>query len=347
MENAYISFGSQVVGTGQPTFVIAEMACAHEGNVETAEAIVDAAIAAKASAVKFQVFTADGLVVPGHELHAAYRRFEFSQKQWEALAQRARAGGLGVLVDVFERTSLTVAEAISADGLKVHSTNVTNPYFIEQVAQTGRPVIVGTGGTYKAEIRDAVEILRRRDVNTALMHGFQGYPTAAVDANLRRIHDLARDFGLVVGFATHADGDGDGALWRNILALGMGCPLLETHIIIDRSPDKTDYHSSLEPEAFKRMVAALREMEVVLGAGGYELNEAEQGYRSGFKAFIVSASDLPVGHCLELADMAFKRASHGIVPARASELLGRHLKHPISKDDPLTEESVVDGKKED
>jgi len=347
MENAYISFGSQVVGTGRLTFVIAEMACAHEGNVETAEAIVDAAIAARASAVKFQVFTADGLVVSGHELHAAYRRFQFSQEQWGALAERARDGGLGVLVDVFERTSLTVAETIDADGLKIHSTNVTNPYFLEEVAQLGRPVIVGTGGTYEAEIRSAIEILHSRSVNTALMHGFQGYPTTSTDTDLRRIRDLARDFGLVVGFATHADGDGDGALWQNILAVGMGCPLLETHITVDRSANKTDYHSSLEPEAFKRMVRVLREMEVVLGTGGYELNEAEQGYRSGFKAFIVSATDLPSGHRLELSDMAFKRASHGIVPAKADRLLGRYLKHPVSKDDPLTEASVVDGKKED
>ena len=347
MENSYISFGSQVVGTGRPTFIIAEMACAHEGDVETAEAIVDAAIEAKASAVKFQVFTADGLVVPGHELHAAYKRFEFSQDQWGVLARRARTGGLVVLVDVFEPASLNVAEAIDAEGLKVHSTNVTNPYFLEEVAQRGLPVIIGTGGTYKKEIHSAVEIFRRRNVDIALMHGFQGYPTSAADENLRRICDLARDFGLVVGFTTHADGGGDGAIWRNVLAVGMGCPLLETHITMDRSPDKTDYHSSLEPEAFKRMVSVIREMEVVLGTGGYEMNQAEKGYRKSFKAFIVSAGDLPSGHRLELADMAFKRASHGIVPSKADRLLGRYLKHPVSKDEPLTEELVVDDKKED
>lgn len=337
---AEIPLGPRRVGSGHAAYIIAELACAHEGDFDFARRWIDAAAEARADAVKFQAFTADGLVVPGHELHAAYRRFEFSVAQWRQLAVAARARGLGVLVDVFEPYSLAVAQAIAADGLKVHSTNVTNPMFLERVAAVGLPVIVGAGGTTRAELDAAVGVLRRRGRPFALMHGFQGYPTADEDTHLRRLSSLARDFDCPIGFAGHADGASDAAIWQNLVALGLGCSILENHLTLDRSPSRTDYHSSLLTDRFAQMVAAVRKMEIALGDGGYELGAAEAKYRATFKAYIVSSRDLAGGHVLAPDDFAFKRAAAGLLPSEAEKLLGRPLARDLAKDTPITEQDI-------
>jgi sialic acid synthase SpsE len=337
---AEITLGSRRVGSAQPAYIVAELACAHEGDPDFALRWIEAAAEARADAVKFQAFTADGLVVPGHELHAAYKRFEFRVPQWERLAERARNLRLGVLVDVFEPYSLAVAEAIAADGLKVHSTNVTNPTFLERVAALGMPVIVGAGGTTRAELEAAVAVFRRHGRPIALMHGFQGYPTADADSHLRRAASLARDFDCPIGFAGHADGASDAAVWQNLVALGLGCSILENHLTLDRSPSRTDYHSSLLPDRFAQMVAAVRKMEIALGDGGYDLGPAEAKYRATFKAYIVSSRDLAQGHVLEADDLAFKRAAAGLLPSEAQKLLGRPLRRDLAQDTPITEQDV-------
>ena len=333
-----IKLGTSWVGYGHPIYLIAELACAHEGDFYYACNMVDAAAKAKVSAVKLQVFTSDGLVVQNHKLYKTYKKFQFSLQQWLCLANIARQNGLDVLIDVFEPWSLEVANRINADGLKVHSTNVANPFFLETVAKIGLPVLLGIGGTFENEIKAAMEIMSSHDVPTALIHGFQAYPTSVKDTNLKRVQNLIQDFGVPVGFAGHADCQGYGLLYQNILALGMGCCLFENHIILDRSPSRTDYHSSLLPEELKQMVSVLRKIELALGPGGYELYGAEQKYRSTFKAFIVSNRQLDAGHILSTNDFACKRAEFGIVPAEAKRLIGKKLSRSVAKDEILVED---------
>jgi sialic acid synthase SpsE len=172
------------------------------------------------------------------------------------------------------------------------------------------------------------------------MHGFQGYPTADVDTHLRRAASLARDFACPIGFAGHADGASDEAVWQNLVALGLGCSILETHLTLDRSPSRTDYHSSLLPDRFAQMVAAVRKMEIALGQGGYDLGPAEAKYRATFKAYIVSSRDLPQGHILQTDDLAFKRAVAGLLPSEAPKLLGRPLRRNLAKDTPIIAQDV-------
>lgn len=336
-----IAFGSRRVGPAHPAYIIAELACAHQGEFEFAERSVAAAAQAGADAVKFQAFTAEGLVVPGHELYAKYLAWQFSPSQWSTLAGHARSLGLGVLIDVFEPYSLEIARDVSADGLKVHSTNVTNPMFLERVAALGLPVMIGAGGTTETEIRTAIGVLARRNTPFALVHGFQAYPTADADAHLRRATTLAHDFRAPVGFAGHADGASHAAIYQNLVALGLGCSILETHLTLDRSPERADYHSSLLPERFARMVAAVRSMEIALGSGGYELGPAESQYRATFKAYIVAGRDLRAGHILVAADLNFKRAAAGLLPSEAEKLLGRALARDLPKDTPITAQDTT------
>lgn len=325
----------------QPTYILAEMACAHEGDFAFACKMVEQAATTGVDAVKFQVFDADELVVPSHALHETYNRIAFTSSQWCEIADMTRSGGMDVIVDVFGPWSLEMASAMRAGGVKVHSTNVSNPYFLRQVTRLGVPVLIGSGGTTEAELASAVQIMKDAGTPHGLIHGFQGYPQALADANLRRIINLQRDHGVPVGFATHADGCGPCNLWTCLLALGLGCSLLEVHFSLDRSESRMDYHSSLLPSELAQFVEAIRQAEQALGDPGYELGDPELKYRSTFKAFVVANNDLPTGHRLELDDLAFKRAETGIVPSRANELIGRRLRESITKDTPLTVSHLI------
>ncbi len=336
-----MTIGSRVVGPGRPVYIIAELACAHEGDESFAADTIRAAADAGADAVKFQIFSADGLVVPNHTLHANYVKFQFSTDAWQRLAQVARESGVDVLVDVFEPWSLTVAKEIGAVGLKVHSTNVTNPFFLADVARAGLPVIIGAGGTTCDEIRRAVDILQSAGVDVALVHGFQGFPTPPEDTHLRRMVTLADDFGLPVGFAGHEAGVGPGQTIQNLLAVGLGATFLENHITIDPSPDRTDYASSLLPPVFANMVASVRAAEVALGDPGYDFGEKEAGYRKGFKAFTVASRDLTEGHTLTREDLAFKRAEDGLLPTEAIGIIGQSLSRALMKDEPITKDDLA------
>jgi sialic acid synthase SpsE len=340
-DHTKMTLGSRAIGPGEPVYIIAELACAHEGDEAFAADTIRAAAGAGADAVKFQVFSADGLVVPTHALHANYIKFQFTLDAWSRLADVARGVGLDVWVDVFEPWSLIVADAIGAIGLKVHSTNVTNPFFLADVAQAGLPVIIGAGGTTRDEIVRAMDVLAAGDVPLAIVHGFQGFPTPIADTHLRRMTALATDFGVPVGFAGHEAGVGPGQALQNILAVGLGATFLENHITIDPSPERTDYASSLLPEAFATMVAAVREAEVTLGDAGYEFGEKEAGYRKGFKAFTVAAADLPVGHVLSREDLAFKRADDGLLPTDAAGIIGQSLSRALVKDQPITKDVIA------
>ena len=336
-----LHIGNTQIGPGHPIYIIAELACAHEGDFEFAQQAVDAAIQAKVSAIKFQVFTADGLVVHRHKLYNAYLKYQFELQQWQILSEQAHKGGIDVLVDVFEPWSIKVARTINADCLKVHSTNVTNPFFLEKVAEVGLPVLIGTGGTFKEEIISAVNIMLSHHIHIGLIHGFQGYPTSEKDVNLRCIKNLIHDFGVPIGYAGHADRNGEGLIYRNILAMGIGCSIIENHITLDSSPLRTDHHSALNPKELGIMVSILREMESVLGTGGYELSHAEKKYRETFKTYLVSVRSFNAGHTLSVDDFAYKRAEYGIMPSEADRFIGRTLKNNITKDEVLTEDLLI------
>jgi N,N'-diacetyllegionaminate synthase len=340
-QTSNITLGSRVIGPGEAVYIIAELACAHEGDLAFAEKTITAAAGAGADAVKFQVFSADGLVVPTHPLYANYVRFQFTLDQWRNLADLARQAGLQVMVDVFEPWSLVVARQIGAVALKVHSTSVTNPFFLADVAAAAIPVIIGTGGTTRNEIDQAVDVLSTHDTPLAMVHGFQGYPTTAADTNLRRMVALCKDFDMPVGFASHEAGRGPGQLRQNLLAVGLGASFLENHITCDPSPERTDYASSLLPGAFAEMITAIREAEVALGVESYELGEKEMIYRKSFKAFTVAATDLPAGHELRREDLAFKRADAGMLPLEANDIIGRRLSQAVDKDQPIMRELLA------
>ncbi|MCB2211508.1 N-acetylneuraminate synthase family protein [bacterium] len=319
-------------------YIVAEMANAHDGRVEDALGIVDAAARAGADAVKFQMFTPDEIAVPSFSYYDLYIKLQMPDEHWQSIIDRAHGHGLTTICDVFGLDSLQRADRLGMDGFKVHNADVSNSPLLAGIGQTGKPVLLSTGGSKPEETERAIDVLRTSGApQIVLMHGFQSYPTKLSDSHLRRIETLRRTFDLPIGFAGHVDGGTEEAIQLPVWAVAAGADLIETHITLDRSQEGGDWFSSLDPEPFKRMVDTIRAAEPALGSRSIEMGEDERAYRNKHKKWLVATADIAAGEEFTGANLGLKRVDD--VPAETystlDAVLGKHAARTIEQHEPI------------
>jgi len=325
-----------LIQRGHTPFVIAEMANAHEGSVETSRAIVEAAATAGADAIKFQKFTANELLVPYHPRYEHFKALEMPESAWSDLVHLARSKGLYVLADVFGTESAKLMRRLEIDGYKIHSSDTINLELIAEVASYRRPVFLSCGGSRQLEIMEAVQAIRQAgNEQIVLLHGFQNYPTRLEDSQLNRIRTLAEQFGVPVGYADHVAGDSEWAMLLPVMAVGAGARVIEKHLTLDRSRKGIDYFSSVEPRELARLVEIIKESRKSLG-GPYELGSGELQYLQDVKKLMVASKDLPAGTRMSEAMVTYKRVPSDAHPLRYADIAGRALRVPRKTDEPLS-----------
>lgn len=326
-----------------PTLVIAEIASSHEGREALAGELVQAAAAAGADAIKFQLFRADQLVVAHHPKIESFRLLEFAPEVWARLAGAAHALGLRVYADVYDRDSLAVAVQCGVDGYKIPATIVGDEPLVEAIAATGKPLLVAISGESEEEI---AALLHRVGVpgrdSVVLLHGFQGFPTAIADTNLARLTWLRRVFGLPVGFADHSPGDLAVSQVLPVISVGLGATVVEKHLTWDRSAKGRDHVSALNPDEFRRMVGWIRETEAALGGDRADISAAEIAYREAMNKKVVAAAPRRAGMLVGEPDVALRRSPDAALPAaRAREVVGRVLVRDVAADAPVRPDDVA------
>ena len=264
-------------------FVIAEIACSHEGNLSLAKEIVKEASKTGTDCIKFQKFYADELVNRSHSSYELYKKLEFSNKEWEELISFSKSKNVKIFVDIFGTKSAKNLKKLNIDGHKIHSSDITNPNLLQYLKKSSLPTLISTAGTYPNEIYEALTIIQNKKKEIVLMHGYQGYPTALSDTNLLRILKLKKHFGYKVGLSDHISGSSNMAMIIPLIGIGLGINVIEKHITLDRSKKGIDYYSSLNPNEFKKFVSLIRKTEQSLGKEIFEFSRSEQKYRSGFK----------------------------------------------------------------
>jgi N,N'-diacetyllegionaminate synthase len=312
------------------TYIIAEMAQGYEGSTETAEQLIDAAVASKADAVKLQVFTADELAVPNHEYYGLYKKLEFTADQWGSLIKRAHNGGLHVLADVFGVDGATMLLEQEIDGFKIHSADTKNPLLLSFLAQTGKPLLLSLGGSTEDEIVKALQMLRDGGAPEIVgMHGFQSFPTEVEHTQLLKMKQWQDVLGIPVGFADHIDGDHELRFDLCVFAMGMGAAVLEKHFTLDRADKLEDFESALSSEDLIRFVAHIRSLEVARGSDSLDMDEPEQVYRKNMKKHIVAALNIPTGKIIEEDDIVMKRTMEEYPFQNKEEVLGKKARNTI------------------
>jgi N,N'-diacetyllegionaminate synthase len=335
-----VRIGDAEVGPGLRCFVIAEAGVNHNGSVDIARQLIDAAAAAGADAVKFQSFNADDLASPEAE-KAPYQRagdiatvsqvdflreLELPREAHQELIEHAQARGILFLSTPFDESSLNELVELGVPALKVASPEITNTPFLEHFAATGLPLIVSTGMSTLDEVRAAVEALRAAgNTQLVLLHCVSAYPAPAGDVNLRAMDTLREEFDVPVGFSDHTLG---GTV--TIAAATLGASVIEKHLTLDRTLPGPDHAASLEPDEFAALVEAVREAQASLGDGVKQPVASELENRTVVRRSLAAAHDLSAGEILTRAALTALRPATGIEPTRVDEVVGRTLARDVA-----------------
>jgi len=325
----------QDLTTTDEVTIIAEMANAHEGELSTAKEIVSA-VKGSAGAVKFQVFTADELVLPSHPDYQEFAELAMSEGEWQELIDHSRSQGVSVIADVFGPRSVELMARYGVDVFKIHNADMSNFSLIEEISSSAAVVILSAGGSTWVEIANALDHLG--GLPALLMYGYQNYPTKIEDANIGRMQAIDEKFDVPVGYASHAPGDSNIAVDLPRLAASAGASAVEVHVTLDRSEEGTDYFSSLEPAEFDEMAKKTRAVERLLGERTLSLPETEREYRAAHKKWLVATEHVKKGDKLTTDNVGYKRLldSPTNTNLRMKKILGRTVTKTLFPGHPIT-----------
>lgn len=333
------------IGPEHPPFVIAELSGNHKGDLGRALALVEAAHAAGADAVKLQTYTADTITLdhdgPGFRIEGGlwagrslYDLYREAHTPWDwhpALFSRAEELGLPIFSAPFDPTAVAFLEELGCPAYKVASFEIVDLPLIGRIASTGKPMIISTGMADLGEIAEAVAAARTAGAGPlALLHCVSGYPTPPDEAHLRTIPHLAAAFGTIAGLSDHTPG-----IAVAVAAVALGAPIIEKHLTLRRADGGPDAAFSLEPEEFAAMASACRTAWSALGAVSYGRTESERG-NVQFRRSLYAVADIAAGEPLTERNVRSIRPGFGLPPKRLPELLGRRARVAISRGTPLS-----------
>lgn len=333
----------------EPIEIVAEIANAHQGEPAQAVALAEAALSAGADAIKFQVYSAEELVVRAHPRFEHFRRQAFDSATWADILGRFVGRGARVYCDVFGMDAFAIAARAGVAGFKVHASDLGNDHLLRAVAGVSGRALLATGGSTVREIAHAIALVTDENAERRplLLHGFQSFPTALEDCALARLGWLERLFGARcdLGLSDHVAGDDPFATIVPLMAVPYGVRMIEKHVTLDRAAEGVDHYSSLEPDAFAHFVAAVRRAEAVVHGPIAGFSAAEWGYRETVKKHWVAARVLPAGHVLASGDVVMKRvprAENAVVCdiVELDELVGRPLLGDVAAETPVTRAHV-------
>ena len=325
--------------TGSGVLVIAEAGVNHDGDVDVAHRLVDAAADGGADAVKFQTFVPDALASAtaptaayqragdqGEDQRTMLERLALPADAWPALQRHALDRGIVFLSTPFDDASADLLDAMDVPGFKVGSGELTNLPFLVRLARRRRPMIVSTGMATMAEVAAAVDAIRATGLaELALLHCVSAYPAQPGDANLAAMRTMREAFGLQTGWSDHTPG-----IELPVAATALGASIIEKHLTLDRSRRGPDHAMSLEPPEFRAMVAAIRTTAVAVGDGNKVPTAAEREIAAVARRSLHWARDLAAGQTIDEADLVAQRPGTGISPARLHELVGRRTARAVT-----------------
>jgi N-acetylneuraminate synthase len=275
-----VRIGPRLVGPGESVYVVAEIGINHNGDLELAKKLMEAAAAAGCDAVKFQKRTPE-VSVPdsmrsvmretpwGLLSYIDYRaRIEFDEQEFWAIDRHAKALNIDWFASSWDVGAVDFLERFAPPCHKVASATLTDHDVLERVRDTGRPIILSTGMSTLSEIETAVETLQSSEL--ILNHTTSTYPCPIDELNLRMIPVLRDLFLVPTGYSGHEVG-----LSTTWAAVALGACLIERHITLDRSMWGSDQAASVEPEGFRRLVANIRDIQTALGDGVKQVYASE------------------------------------------------------------------------
>lgn len=327
-------------------FIIAEMSGNHNQSLDKALAIVEAAAAAGADAIKLQTYTADTMTIQsefaefnitdpaslwyGRSLYDLYQEAH-TPWEWHApLMQRASELGLICFSTPFDETAVDFLESLQVPAYKIASFENTDVRLLKKVAQTGKPVIISTGMADLQDLQLMVQTLRQHGCEQfVLLKCTSAYPATPRDANLRTIPHLKDMFHCHVGLSDHTMGIG-----VSVAAVALGAAVIEKHFTLDRSAGGVDAAFSLEPHELRALVQESEKAWQALGQVSYQMNDNEKK-SCQYKRSIYFVKDLSEGDIITEESIRAIRPGNGLPTKEYSNIVGARVKQAVKRGQPV------------
>lgn len=275
-----ICIGNKMVGVAHPTYIVAEVGINHNGDINLAKQLIDAAVHSGVDAIKFQKRTPELCVPPeqqnhmretpwGYITYLEYRRkVEFGEVEYRAIDQYCQQKNIPWFASVWDEPAVDLLESFDLPCYKIPSAALTDHQLLRHLRKTGKPLILSTGMSTLEQIQTAVDILGQD--NLLITHATSTYPCDPDELNLRMIQTLSMQFVCPIGYSGHEVG-----LIPSVVAIALGACLIERHITLDRALWGSDQASSVEPGGFERLVKYIRVAEQALGDGVKQVYDSE------------------------------------------------------------------------
>ena len=340
-----ISIDGRVIGAEMPPYVIAEMSANHNGKIETAYKIIEAAKQAGADAVKLQTYRPDTITLncdsEDFRIHGGlwdgrtlYELYEEAHMPWEwhaPLFAHARKHGITIFSSPFDNTAVDLLEDLNAPAYKIASFEAVDHALIKYVASTGKPLIISTGMADAEEIQEAIDAAREGGCKElAILHCVSGYPAPAEDYNLRTIPDMIQRFSLVTSLSDHTLDN-----TTAITSVAMGASIIEKHFTLDRSGGGPDDSFSLEPAELTALCKDSKTAWAALGCVDYGRKSSEQG-NVKFRRSLYFVKNMKVGEAITRDSIRSVRPGFGLSPKHFDAVMGKRINRDVSAATPIT-----------
>ncbi len=345
-----IEIAGRKIGPGHAPYVICELSGNHNGSLERALLMVDAAADTGCDAIKIQTYTADTITMdvdrPEFRIHGGlwdgrslYELYQEAQTPYEwhaAIFERARQRGVTLFSSPFDETAVDLLAGLGAPAYKIASFEAVDLPLIRYAAAKGKPLIISTGMANQAEMaaaRDAA--LAAGAPGVVLLHCVSSYPATYEDANVRTVADMAARFDSPIGLSDHTPGTA-----TSVAAVAMGACVIEKHFTLARADGGPDAAFSLEPAEFAALVRDCKDAWKSLGRAHYDILGSERGSLQ-FRRSLYVAADVKAGETLSRANIRSIRPGNGLAPAHLDEVLGKPAKRDLLRGEPLAWDMIA------
>lgn len=327
-------------------FIIAEAGVNHNGNIELAKRLIDAASMSGADAVKFQTYKTGNLVCrtaqkAGYQLETTsksetqydmLKKLELTKQMHRELINYCTGKNIMFLSTPFDIESIGMLADLGLQVFKVPSGEITNLPYLREIARQQKKVLLSTGMSNIDEVKMAVSVLKNNGTNDiVLLHCNSQYPTPVSDVNLLAMVRMRKELGLPTGYSDHTQG-----IEIPIAAAALGAVVIEKHFTLDKNMEGPDHKASLEPQELKQMVDGIRKIELAMGSGIKQMSESEKVNVSIVRKSIVAATGICKGEMFTEENLTTKRPGNGTSPMRWDEIVGT-----ISDRDYNTDEMIM------
>lgn len=343
-----IQIGKCVVGRGEPVFIVAEVAQAHDGSLGTAHSYIDAVASSGANAIKFQTHIASAESTPSEpwrvpfskqdaSRYAYWQRMEFTLDQWRGLAAHAREAGLVFLSSPFSVAAVQLLEQVGVPVWKVAAGEMTSFDVIKAMMATRKPVLFSSGMCSWSELDAVVNAAHAENVPYGIYQCTSAYPCPPEKWGLNVLEALRDRYDCPVGLSDHS-----GTIFAGLAACSLGADMLEVHVTFSRDCFGPDVPASVTIAELRELVRGVRMTKMAL------LNPVDKDaqaaalvdMRKTFGKKIVTARALESGHMLSGEDLVIKKAQGGIEIDRYKNVVGRRLKRSVVQDKALGEDDI-------